>query len=257
MVLCLGPTSACGYFGYDDFGPIFPADSGLDASLPAEAGVDAAVDGGVDTGVDASVPIDRLEQLCAFTSATVILDGDPTDDAVGRRLGAALGAGCGSSVSTRELAEGTPGLLDPTTFAPRLGPGDLGLVGGDSYFQDVMVYLEMQSTPIVTVSTPTTWQITERASGAVLAEPALTDITPTHDVGVIQVATDAASGSVVLSAHGLYFGGTEAMAYYFETVVAPGIATDTHTFYVIEWTNLDADPAPSAGDTYVVLAAGP
>lgn len=244
----------CGYFGFD---PLVGS-AGNDAATVTDSGTtDADTDAGTDAGPDAGTPTPRVADLCAFSAITVILDGDATDATVGAELASTVASACGTAPTVQSLDQTTPGLLDPTTHAPLFGSGTLGVVGGDNYYQNIMVYLEMTAAPIISTQTASDWIITRRSDQQVLVTRPLSTLDLTHDVSVIEVSRDPASGAVVLSAYGLYYRGTMAAAYHFANVLQPTIATDGRQYYVIEWTNADADPNPSAGDAFAVLSMGP
>jgi hypothetical protein len=195
--------------------------------------------------------------VCGYANATVILDGDAVDERVGAEMAGALSLGCGTSPTVRMLSQDTPGLLDATTHAPMLGAGDLGIVGGDSFYQNVMVYLQMSASPVHTTDTGTTYTVVRRSTGAVLLDTATSNISASHDYAVIQIIHDDASNSTVVATHGYYFGGTLAGSYYFVHNIAPTLSTETRGYFLVEWLNGDANAEPSAGDTYTLLATGP
>lgn len=215
----------------------------------ADAGVDATVEGGVVPGT--------LAEVCGFENVTVILDGDAVDERVGAELAASIGSGCSTAPTVRSLDQNTPGLLDPTTHAPLLGPNDLGVFGGDVFYQLVMRYLVVSLSPLITSEAGGRYTVVRRDTGATLVDVPLEEITATHDFGVIQIIHDPATDSTLVTANGHFFGGTLSASYFFTTVVAPTLTSQARGFYVIEWTNTDADPEPSAGDVITVIAQGP
>lgn len=235
LVLALG-CPACGRLGFE------PLSS--DGGRP-----DGRTDGGA--------PPDELAHVCGYDRVTVILDEDATDNRAGRALAAAIASGCGTSPDVRELDEGTPGLLDPTSFAPLLGPNDLGVFGGDSFYQNVMQYLSMSLSPLYTFDDGVQYRILRRGTGAPVIDVAVATLSATHDYAVIQIIHDPATDSTLVTTHGYYFGGTLAGAHYFATEIADTLTTETRGFFVIEWTNVDGDPEPSDGDTFTLVANGP
>jgi hypothetical protein len=62
--------------------------------------------------------------------------------------------------------------------------------------------------------------------------------------------------SSVMTGFGFGAPGSLTAVYFFQTVIAPFLASDHHTWYLLEWTNGDADINPSAGDTFTVLGSG-
>lgn len=250
--------TGCGLVGYEstalegtDAGDA--GDASSDASTSADGGLDAS-DGAVD---DPPPPPTQLAHVCGYTSATAILNGEPTDDYVAGALASAIESGCGHALTLRSLSQDTPGLLDPTTHAPLLGASDLGLIGGDSYYHDAMIYLQASLTPLRSVDDGTRYRVTRRSTGQTHLDVLLTSITATHDYATIQIVHDPSTSSTVVVTYGYYYRGTLAGAYYFTNHVAPQIATETRGFFLLEWTNADGNADPSAGDTYTLLTTGP
>lgn len=218
---------------------------------------DASVRDGAVPRPDGGVAEDSLAFACGYENATVILDGDAVDARVGAALADSLAAGCGTSPTVRSLSQDTAGLLDPDTDAPLLGPNDLGIVGGAAFYQRVMGYLQMSLTPLASSDATGRLVVRLRATNAVLLDVALETITASHDYAIIQIVHDPSTGSTVLTAYGQLFGGTLAGAYYFAENIAPTLTTETRGYFLVEWTNVDADVEPSAGDTFELLATGP
>lgn len=233
------PAAGCGLVGFDA------------ATSPSDAGADGAPDGTV------TAPPDVLAHVCGYQNVTVILDGDAVDERVGAELAASISSGCATAPTVRSLDQNTPGLLDPVTHAPLLGPNDLGVFGGDVFYQLVMRYLVVSLSPIITSEAGGRYSVTRRDTGATLVDVPLDAITATHDFGVVQIIHDPATESTLVTANGHFFGGTLAASYFFTTSIAPTLTTSTRGFYVIEWTNMDADPEPSAGDTITLITRGP
>ena len=76
------------------------------------------------------------------------------------------------------------------------------------------------------------------------------------DVFVIQFMRDPSSGSLILNAQGFWQSGTTAAAYYFVNAMLPTLATETKSWYVLEWTDANANLAPDAGE-FVLKGSGP
>jgi hypothetical protein len=239
---------SCGYVGYGGGG-------GASDAQP-DAIVDASVDAPVDLPMDAPTPWPpRFRDLCAFAARTVILDGNGADDATSMGLNAALGSACGPGASVRTVSETDAGILDHTTRAPLLGPTDLGLAGGgDMNAQDVMTYL-VDLAPLEYALTGSVFQVFERGSTTPIVDVARSSITTSHDYAIVQLIHDPASDSVVLSAFGVIANGTRTGAFWLQDHAA-SLTTDSNRWHVIEWTNGDGTPQPSAGDTFTLIASG-
>lgn len=190
--------------------------------------------------------------------ATVIEDGNPAESAAGAMLATIIASACGSTANVRTVHEGDPGILDVVTRRPLLGPDDLAFVGDHRYSQDVMRYLSMADTPVVWTYSSAIHEFRDRQSNALIVSVPQSEIDGSHDIGVIEITVDPMSGTVVLTAFGLTPEGVAAAAVYYREFLASGITTDTKSYYVVAWTNVDADPAPGyPGDTFVLLGSGP
>lgn len=243
LLLC----AACGRIGFEaaPSGDLGPSDqAGLDV------GTDAA-----DVGTDAGAT--GFASGCAFDSITVILDGDAMDAAAGATMATAIGSGCETSPTITMVNQDEPGLLDPTTFAPLFGATSLGVLGGDAIVQNVMGYLMTASAPIRVDISGGRYRVFLTSGGAALVDVAISDITTSHDYAVIQIIRDDPSDSTVIATHGYIFQGTLAGAHYFATAIAPDLPTEERTYFVLEWTDMNGDQMPTAGDTYTLLASGP
>lgn len=239
--------AACGRIGFEavESGDLGPSD---------QAGLDEGTDAS-DVGTDASTT--GFASGCEFDSITVILDGDAMDAAAGATMAAAIGSGCSTSPTITMVNQTEPGLLDPTTFAPLFGGTSLGVLGGDAIVQNVMGYLMTASAPIRVDISGGRYRVFLTSGGAALVDAAIPDITSSHDYAVIQIIRDAPSNSTVIATHGYVFQGTLAGAHYFSTEIAPDLPTEERTYFVLEWTDMNGDQTPNAGDTFTLLFSGP
>ena len=188
--------------------------------------------------------------LCTFTRATVIENGLTVDDGAGGALAAAVGSGCGSAPTLRTVSQDSPGILDPATDRPLLAD-DLAIIGGGDGPNRAIAYLLAADTPVIwSGSSVATY--TERRTGRVITQGRVR----VRDYAVVMVVTEPIGGGRILSASGMVGNGTRAAARWFATQIAPGIGNATDGWAVVEWTNTDADPAPSAGDSYDVIGSG-
>jgi hypothetical protein len=207
-------------------------------------------------GFDGSASTDAIERdsfggLCAFDSHVVISDGIAADESTGVTLSARLAQGCAKAPAMRVVQQDDAGILD-ASGRPTIASSELACIGGGDGPNRAIAYLLAGDTPLTwTGTTPVT--IRERATNRVIA---MGDATPSHDYAFIMVVVDRIGGVYVLSAQGLATNGTRAAAYWFTNMMSPAIANDTRVWTVVEWTNADADPQPSPGDTFVVLGSG-
>jgi len=209
---------------------------------------DGATDG---TPVDAISPV-SFASLCLDQRVTVILCNAALDDNIAMVVPATLAAACATSPTTTTVQQTDPGVLAPVTRQPLIPSTELGvMVGGDGP-QEGLSYLVQNDTPVIwTVGTRATIQV--RATGATIIN--MVNYGPAHDYGVIMMVRDAVTGTRYLSLQGPGGAGTAASGYWFNTVMAPTLSSDTHTWYVIDWMDTDTSNSPSSGDTFTILAS--
>jgi hypothetical protein len=195
----------------------------------------------------------QLRDLCGFATQTVVTDAIALDDQAGVDMATALAGVCPDLPDPRTASQDDPGILDPTTNRPLLATDDLAVLGGGDGPQRGLAYLLRADTPVVWSSTGPTATFSNRETGQLIAEGASSD---THDYALVMVVVEPIGGTRVLSASGMVANGTVAAAYYFDNTIAPVLATYALRWVLVEWNNADADPAPSAGDTFTVLGSG-
>jgi hypothetical protein len=186
--------------------------------------------------------------------ATTLLDGLVIDNSAGVTISSALGSSCTPAVAVRQVSQGDSGVLDVVTGEP-LQLGELLVAGGGTFRQRAVAWFEAQNlAPVHDTSTSTVYQYTLR-DGGVIVQGALSTITPSHDIFVLQLARTPA-GAVTLNAAGFYAEGTTAAAWYFANRVVPVLSTQTDTWYVVDWVDANATLTPDPADTWTVLASG-
>ena len=218
----------CGRVGFQDT---------PDAAM--EAGIDAVASG--------------FQGLCVFDRVTVVQNGTAVDEAVNSTLSTTMADGCHNAPATTIVSQDDPGVLDPATGRPLLAPMELGVIAGGDGPSRAIAYLLRADTPVIW-SGSSSVVFTERSTGRTLA---MGPTSVSHDFALVMVVVDPIGGAHVLSASGIRVNGTAAAGYWFATNIAPSIATHAETWFLVEWTNGDVDPAPSVGDTFAVLASGP
>ncbi len=227
-------VSGCGRVGYD---ALATADASLDdADARADGGSDRASFGG----------------LCAFDAHVIIENGVAADDAVGAALSQTLLDACPGSPSRRVTDQSDASAVDPDTGRPLVPADELVVLGGGDGPHRVVRYLLGSDTPLVWSGVdPAT--ITERATGrTVVMGPTSSD----HDYVFVQVVEEPVGGTVAVSAQGFRVNGTRAAALYFDQVFSSRLSSDPGTWFVVEWTDGDGDPMPSAGDDFALLETG-
>jgi hypothetical protein len=253
VLVCLSIVSAsCGRVGYENLAR--PSDAG-DAS---EVLVDAS-DGStsVDGTIDASLPPPRVfADICRFTSGVIVKNGAVEDEVLGPPLGMALARHCQNGATFIEKSQDDPTVLVPATGRPLIGPTQLGVLIGGEYYGRAVGYLDSVDSPVAVSQSGNNYTATNRATGQVIRTWDLTQLHNAHDFVIVQVIREPTSGSFLVHECGHFLNGTRAGAYYLDTVLGPGLATDTRTFYVVEWTDQNGDQLPNAGDTFALVASG-
>lgn len=257
LVACVSiASSSCGRFGYRDFAAEL-ADGGDGSIHVGDASTDAG-DGDVVLDVsDGSLAPPRVfRDICRFTSGVIVKNGAAEDEVLGPPLGMAFARHCGNGATFVERSQDDPSVLDPATDRPVIGTTQLGVLIGGEYFGRAVTYLDRADTPVAVSQSGNAFTARNRATGNVIRTWDLTQITPSHDFAIIQVITEPISGTFLVHEFGHLGHGTRAGAYYLENVLGPGLAADTHTFYVVEWTDQNGDQRPDAGDAFVLVASG-
>ncbi|MBE2248398.1 MAG: hypothetical protein IAE78_02540 [Myxococcus sp.] len=193
-----------------------------------------------------------VSNVCQVRQATALLDGLVEDDGAGNTLAQGLATQCApATITTSSVPQLDSGVLDAVTGEPLLF-GPMLCVGGGSFFQRSIGWLEsVNLAPVRDTSTATQYRLSLRDGGAV-ASGAVSSLGATHDVFVIQLVRTP-TGATVLNTGGFYGEGTTAGAWYFRNVLLPMRASLTSGWYVVEWTDQNAN-GPDAMDTFTVLA---
>jgi hypothetical protein len=193
-----------------------------------------------------------LSNVCNITQATALLDGQREDDDAGITMAQGLVSLCvPTTVTASAVRQLDSGVLDAVTGEPLLF-GPLLCVGGGSFFQRSIGWLESVNLAAVTdTSTPTQYRLSTR-DGGVVAMGSMSSLGPTHDIFVVQLVRSP-SGATVLNTGGFYPEGTTAGAWYFRNVLLPMRASLASGWYVVDWTDMNAN-GPDMTDTFVQLA---
>lgn len=196
-----------------------------------------------------------FSQLCQLSLATVMLDQIPEDDDAGLSMGAALASACTPAVSARTAGQDDAGVLRVADGAP-LALGELLVMGGGSFRQDAVAWLEMTNQAQLRDTSTTANAIYSLQDGGVASSVAFSSLGLNRDRIAVQLVRSP-SGALVLNAAGFYGPGTLAAAYYFVQTILPQRASLTTRWYVVEWEDLDASGGPTAADRYTPIASGP
>ncbi|MFI5300356.1 MAG: hypothetical protein ACHREM_19890 [Polyangiales bacterium] len=199
-----------------------------------------------------------LANLCALPHALVINDGESDDLTAGAALATTLGA-CAPPVLVGTLSQTTAtanGILDAVTHRPTLGRGDLLVLPGGSYGQQAVAYLdESAATPVYFRYDGASFTFALRSTDAAIVSVSTSTVTPHHDWFVAEMVVEPMSRTVSLIAYAFGGPGTVASAWWVGALAnRPGSAGAR--WYLVEWSDLDGDSAPSAADAFTILASG-
>jgi hypothetical protein len=195
-----------------------------------------------------------FSQLCQLPLATVMLDEIAEDDDAGLSMGSALVSACAPALTLRTAGQTDAGVLRIADGEP-LALGELLVIGGGSFRQDAVAWLETTNTALLRDTSTTADAIYSLRDGGVASTVPFATLGPTRDRGLVQLVRTP-SGSVVLNAAGFFGPGTLAASWYFVQNILPMRASLTTSWYVIEWEDLDATGGPTAADRYTLIASG-
>lgn len=191
--------------------------------------------------------------ICSIGKVIIILDSDKNDSegnrTPARAIGAALEAQCGITPVVTEAEQASLEALNLKSGRPVSGGGELLVIVGGPVFQNLAGYLEEQRiAPLYFFYDAAVSGYRRSANDENVVTLPLGDDHDSHDFFIIQFMRDAASGSLVLNAQGLWLSGTVAAAYHVEHGILPNLAAATKAWYAYEWTDMDGDKAPDLGE---------
>jgi len=194
---------------------------------------------------------------CSIAKVTVVLDGQAGNAVPARAIAAGL-ATCAPPPTVREVSQDVADAVNASSGRPVAGGDQLLISTGGSSFAHLTGYLNSALVaPIEAVQSGTDYDFRKTATGEVVAHTLFGDAHAAHDMFVIQFIRDPTSGSLILNAQGLWQEGTTAAAYYFANVMLPTLAAQTKSWYVLQWTDTNANSTPDAGDTFQPKGSGP
>jgi hypothetical protein len=208
-----------------------------------------------------------IANVCDNGATTKVLNSFAADNSANSTVQAALVANCTPPPSAASVQQDNGGVVNPATGQPVAGGGNLLTVAGGYYVQRLVDYLDQKGiTPVYLArGVNDFWRYYRRGAGAdggadggtpdtLVAEMAWTDSSTTHDLILIELVRDPASGTLVLIVFGQYAESTAAAASYVANQMLPvaNRATYDKAWYVYEWTAAsDAGP-----ETFTAKASG-
>ena len=194
-----------------------------------------------------------FQNLCLLQQPIRVDDGESADTASGTVIGEALLGACPQMQPLLVFDQTNPVALEQSTGRPITGGDSMMVLAGGSYYQAAVAYLEaVAELPIISQTTVTTERL-KRRNGTTIVDIPKTAVTTSHDFFVIQLGSESQSGTVVLSAYGLFTPGTRAAAFWFANTLLPTLATTSEQAFIYEWTDDTGDLLPNDGDTFTLV----
>ncbi|HEV3190398.1 MAG TPA: hypothetical protein VGY54_07865 [Polyangiaceae bacterium] len=254
-------------------------DATADQSSPDDGSSDAAADDG-DGSPEGAANANAVRcetatfaNLCHNQSATIFFDSYDADNQSALLMATALQDACQVTVISPARndagAVADPNVLDPVSGQAKTGIGNLCLIGGGSFGQRAVAYIDSHSQSNVVVGFDTTdagvleVYFTDRtvpsAPKKIGIEAPYSATNNTHDYFLLQLTVDPATGTLCLEAMGLTAQGTIAAGYYAakHLIESGAYATSSKSWLIYEWTDEDDGGVPDDNDTYALVASGP
>jgi len=191
--------------------------------------------------------------VCSVAKVTVILDTNKnTSDGnrvPGRALGAALRDNCETKPVLSEAEQDSVEALNLTTGRPVSNSGELLVVAGGPFYQNLEGYLEEQQiAPLYLHVNGDVLEFRLSATKKVVASLPIEGDHDSHDIFIVQFMRDPTSGSLALNEQGFWLSGTVAGAYQVTHGLLPALEQQDKAWYAYEWTDLDGDKAPDLNE---------
>ena len=208
-----------------------------------------------------------IANVCGNGQTTMLLNSYPADNDANAVLQGGLTSQCAPPPTAGQIAQTSPGPINPSTGQPVAGGGNLLTVAGGFFVQSLVNYLdEAGITPVyLGRHDQNFWRYYRRGGGAdagpdggatdaVVAEISWTDSTATRDIILIELVRDPASGTLALIAFGQHAESTAAAARYVATQMLPVANRSTYdkSWYVYDW-RAASDAGP---ETFTPMASG-
>jgi hypothetical protein len=193
--------------------------------------------------------------VCGNPNGTVIKDMYDADNNAATAVGTALMMSCTPPTMVVTRDQGEPGVLS-AGGRPLAGSGTTYLIGGGNFGQRAVDYLDKTDmTPVFLTGDSTNIQLHNRGTGAVVLSAAISTLTDAHDYFYVQMFVEPLSGTLCVSAVGMYPQGTVAGGFWLSAEIIPKRAMYTDTWYAYEWTD-SGDKIPNAADTFRLVTSG-
>ena len=189
-----------------------------------------------------------VQNLCANGSASIVQDSIDTDKTAGTTIQAGLTAAC-PQAQIGTIIQGANGSMDPQNGRPTLGPGNTYVASGGGFGQKAVWYMNgAKNAPVYAIDDSVQIAFVRTSDNGTIVKTPLSALTAHHDYFLIYVAPEPVSGTLVFAVYGLYGPGTMAGAFYWKSVMATAISSQSKQYYVFEWTDANNDSQPQANE---------
>ena len=195
--------------------------------------------------------------VCLNPRVTVLLDDLVVDGDAGVTIGNALQAGCAPTPTLRVVGVDA-GVINASNGRPLVRSSELVVAAGGSFRQKLVDYLESNNvSPAYDSSNSTILSFSARdGGGATLVSAMESTVTPSHDYFLVELVREPGNGSLSLLAYGFRAPGTQAAAWYFNASMLPNHATLGDSWYLVEWTDGNANGLPDSLSEFSVVGHG-
>ena len=207
-----------------------------------------------------------IANICGNGQTTMLLNSYPADNDSNAVLQGGLTSQCAPPPTAGQIAQTSPGPINPSTGQPVAGGGNLLTVaGGFSFSAGQLPRLGRHHAGLPRAPRSDYWRYYRRgggadagpdggASDAVVAEISWTDSTAARDIILIELVRDPASGTLALIVFGQHAESTAAAARYVATQMLPVANRSTYdkSWYVYDW-RAASDAGP---ETFTLIASG-
>lgn len=198
--------------------------------------------------------------FCDNKNVYVIHDGITADNHAADVMASTITANCPPDVIVHTADQTDPTLVDQMTGQPLGGGGVTYVLGGGPFPNKPLKWLERTNdiTKIYFDAPDGVNFYWRDRTGTAVAQMPGAQCSAHRDQFITELVTDPTSGTLSLIGYGACSGGhgTLASAWFYANVILPARASYPDSWYVYDWTDTDNDGAPSAGDTFSVLAHG-
>jgi hypothetical protein len=202
-----------------------------------------------------------MANACKSAVATFLKDGLDIDDAMDEQLRDGMLANCPDKPTVRLVSQTESPTVNPVTGQPVVGSGDLQVIVGGPYGQNLIRYLESTgATRISDTYDGNGAQFHLRGAdgglGTVIVDAPIATLNEHHDFFLVEMLRDPTTSTLVFAVYGFGSSGTISGTWYFTHVILTSLPTFDKSYYIYEWTDSDGDSMPGSADTFDLVTSG-